>query len=75
MVLDLPSNEQTLANHSPSPSVCPTPIYAALVQEEQKKTLTFCLIKQIFTFTLNTDDLCAQPQYMLRSCRKRKRKH
>ena len=74
MVLDLPSNEQTLANHSPSPSVCPTPIYASLVQELEK-TLTFCLIKQIFTFTLNTDDLCAQPQYMLRSCRKRKRKH
>ena len=40
MVLDLPSNEQTLANHSPSPSVCPTPIYAALVQEEKEKTLT-----------------------------------
>ena len=74
MVLDLPSNEQTLANHSPSPSVCPTPIYAALVQELEK-TLTFSLIKQIFTFTLNTDDLCAQPQYMLRSCRKRKGKH
>ena len=55
--------------------VCPTPIYASLVQEEKEKTLTFSLIKQIFTFTLNTDDLCAQTKYMVRSCRKRKRKH